>query len=53
MGKKVVVISTSIRANSNSQVLATSFAEGVKSSGNHEQGFECGCSSLGNSYLLL
>lgn len=34
MGKKVVVISTSIRANSNSEVLATSFAEGAKSSGN-------------------
>ena len=32
--KKVVVISTSLRAGSNSQVLAEQFAEGAKSAGN-------------------
>lgn len=34
MAKKVVVISTSIRANSNSEALANSFAEGAKAAGN-------------------
>ena len=32
--KKVVVISTSLRAGSNSQVLAEQFAEGAKAAGN-------------------
>ena len=32
--KKVIVISTSLRAGSNSQVLAEQFAEGAKSAGN-------------------
>ncbi len=34
MSKKVVVISTSLRANSNSNVLAESFAKGAKDAGN-------------------
>ncbi len=34
MNKKVVVISTSIRANSNSEVLAKSFADGASYAGN-------------------
>ena len=34
MGKKVVVISTSIRANSNSEALAESFVNGALSTGN-------------------
>lgn len=34
MGKNIVVISTSIRANSNSEVLAKSFADGAMSAGN-------------------
>lgn len=34
MNKKVVVISTSIRANSNSEVLAKSFADGASYEGN-------------------
>ena len=32
--KKVVVISTSLRAGSNSQILAEKFAEGAKAAGN-------------------
>ena len=34
MNKNVVVISTSIRANSNSEVLAKSFADGASYAGN-------------------
>lgn len=34
MGKKVVVISTSLRANSNSDTLANEFAKGAKEAGN-------------------
>ena len=34
MGKKVLVISTSLRHNSNSEKLARSFAEGAKAAGN-------------------
>lgn len=34
MAKKIVVLSTSIRANSNSEAMADSFAEGAKSAGN-------------------
>lgn len=34
MNKMVVVISTSIRANSNSEVLAKSFADGASYAGN-------------------
>ena len=34
MNKNVVVISTSIRANSNSEVLAKSFADGALYAGN-------------------
>ena len=34
MSKKVLVITSSLRANSNSDALADSFADGAKSSGN-------------------
>ena len=34
MSKKVVVLSTSLRSNSNSELLAKSFVEGAKESGN-------------------
>lgn len=34
MSKKVVVLSTSLRNNSNSELLAKSFVEGAKKSGN-------------------
>ena len=34
MNKKIVVISTSIRANSNSEALAKSFADGASYAGN-------------------
>jgi multimeric flavodoxin WrbA len=34
MAKKVLVISTSIRANSNSELLANAFADGARASGN-------------------
>lgn len=34
MSKKVVVLSTSLRSNSNSELMAKSFVEGVKDSGN-------------------
>ena len=34
MAKKVTVISTSIRPNSNSELLAKSFAEGAEAAGN-------------------
>ena len=34
MSKKVVVLSTSLRSNSNSELLAKSFVEGSKESGN-------------------
>lgn len=34
MNKKVVVISTSLRAKSNSDILAESFAKGAKAAGN-------------------
>lgn len=34
MSKKVVVLSTSLRSNSNSELLAKSFVEGTKESGN-------------------
>ncbi len=33
MSKKVVVLSTSLRSNSNSELLAKSFVEGAKESG--------------------
>ena len=35
MGKNVVVISTSLRANSNSEALAEQFAMGAKEAGNN------------------
>ena len=35
MSKKVLIISTSIRSNSNSELLAKSFADGAKESGNN------------------
>ena len=38
MNKKVVVISTSIRANSKSEVLAKSFADGASYAGNKVRG---------------
>ena len=34
MAKKVLIISTSIRANSNSEILATAFADGAREAGN-------------------
>ncbi|MBQ9319921.1 MAG: flavodoxin family protein, partial [Acidaminococcaceae bacterium] len=34
MAKKVLIISTSLRNNSNSEKLAEAFAEGAKASGN-------------------
>ena len=34
MSKKVVVISTSLRGNSNSELLAKSFAKGAEDAGN-------------------
>lgn len=34
MSKKVVVLSTSLRTNSNSESLAKSFVDGAKDSGN-------------------
>lgn len=34
MSKKVVILSTSLRNNSNSELLAKSFVEGAKESGN-------------------
>ena len=34
MSKKVVVLSTSLRTNSNSELLAKSFVEGAKDTGN-------------------
>ena len=34
MSKKVLIISTSLRKNSNSDALAKSFAEGARSAGN-------------------
>lgn len=34
MNKKVVILSTSLRNNSNSELLAKSFVEGAKESGN-------------------
>ena len=41
MNKKVVVISTSIRANSNSEVLAKSFADGASYAGNEAENDLC------------
>ncbi len=34
MAKKVLIISTSIRANSNSEILAAAFADGAREAGN-------------------
>ncbi len=58
MGKKVVVISTSLRANSNSDALADEFAKGAKEAGNEVEiislrgrkiGFCLGCLSCQDS----
>lgn len=37
MGKNILVISTSLRSNSNSEALADAFMEGAKETGNHVQ----------------
>ncbi len=35
MGKNILIISTSLRSNSNSEALADAFMEGAKEAGNH------------------
>ena len=62
--KKVIVISTSLRRGSNSDMLADKFVEGAKSTGNevekislverhYGKGAGGRCGSLGYSHLLL
>ena len=62
MSKKVLVITSSLRANSNSDALADSFADGAKSSGNTVEvislkdksiSFCRGCMSFGMTRLRL
>ena len=55
--KKVIVISTSLRRGSNSDMLADQFAEGAKAAGNEVEKISLIGKNiqfcLGNTYLLL